>query len=60
MTGHIFWRDVFVVNIQRSRDIAMWLAVCHPRKEALNIFGREIAPAGTGMGMSRGLWFTHL
>ena len=28
----------------------MWLGVRHTHKEALNIFSREIAPAGTGMG----------
>jgi hypothetical protein len=38
-----------VETVKSSRDVAMWVAVWHPRKEALNIFGREIAPAGTGM-----------
>ena len=30
----------------------LWFAVQHERKEALAIFSREIAPAGTGMGES--------
>lgn len=28
----------------------MWLGVQHLDRDALNIFRREIAPAGTGMG----------
>lgn len=28
----------------------MWLAVHHRDKKALEVFAREIAPAGTGMG----------
>ncbi|XP_026531630.1 uncharacterized protein LOC113417444 [Notechis scutatus] len=31
------------------REIVIWLAVFHKQKEALEIFSREIAPAGTGM-----------
>ena len=32
------------------KEVCMWLGVRHTHKEALNIFSREIAPAGTGMG----------
>ena len=28
----------------------VWIAVEHSNKKALELFGREIAPAGTGMG----------
>jgi len=31
------------------REVALWIGVQHPKKEALQIFAREIAPAGTGM-----------
>ncbi|XP_010288977.1 PREDICTED: uncharacterized protein LOC104616303, partial [Phaethon lepturus] len=31
------------------REAVIWLAVHHKRKEAVEIFSREIAPAGTGM-----------
>lgn len=30
----------------------IWLAVHHKQKKALELFSREIAAAGTGMGMS--------
>ena len=30
----------------------MWLGVRHTHKKALELFSREIAPAGTGMGES--------
>ncbi len=30
----------------------MWIGVKHQKKEALELFTREIAPAGTGMGES--------
>ncbi|XP_032079526.1 uncharacterized protein LOC116512931 isoform X3 [Thamnophis elegans] len=33
------------------REVVIWLAVFHKQKEALEIFSREIAPAGTGMGV---------
>lgn len=33
-----------------SREIVSWIAVEHEQKEALDIFAREVAPAGTGMG----------
>ncbi|XP_020849641.1 uncharacterized protein LOC110213619 isoform X1 [Phascolarctos cinereus] len=31
------------------REVVLWLAVQHKQKKALEIFSREIAPAGTGM-----------
>ncbi|XP_060073298.1 uncharacterized protein LOC132553104 [Ylistrum balloti] len=34
---------------QGSRESVMWLAVHHQQKKALQMFAREIAPAGTGM-----------
>ena len=39
-----------------TREAVLWLAVQHSRKEALEIFAREIAPAGTGMAPG----LTHL
>eukprot|EP00794_Sanderia_malayensis_P012879 gene12879-14205_t len=39
-----------------TREIVMWIAVQHQSKEALQIFAREIAPAGTGMAPG----LTHL
>ncbi|XP_057312521.1 uncharacterized protein LOC130654031 [Hydractinia symbiolongicarpus] len=36
-------------NNYNSREAVLWLAVEHEQKEALDIFAREIAPAGTGM-----------
>lgn len=35
---------------QGPREAVIWLAVHHKQKEAVEIFSREIAPAGTGMG----------
>lgn len=32
------------------REITMWIGVKHQEKKALELFTREIAPAGTGMG----------
>ncbi|KAK1343133.1 hypothetical protein QTO34_015907, partial [Cnephaeus nilssonii] len=32
------------------REVVLWLSVHHKEKKALEIFSREIAPAGTGMG----------
>ncbi|XP_044536292.1 uncharacterized protein LOC123251170 [Gracilinanus agilis] len=32
-----------------TREVVLWLAVQHKQKKALEIFSREIAPAGTGM-----------
>ncbi len=34
------------------REVTMWIGVKHQKKEALELFTREIAPAGTGMGES--------
>lgn len=31
------------------REVMLWLAVKHQSKRALELFSREIAPAGTGM-----------
>lgn len=31
------------------REVVIWLAVLHKQKKAVEIFSREIAPAGTGM-----------
>ncbi|XP_033098400.1 uncharacterized protein LOC117102277 [Anneissia japonica] len=36
-------------NSPNPREIVIWLAVQHQQKKALEIFSREIAPAGTGM-----------
>ena len=36
---------------QNVREAVGWIAVHHKQKKALEIFAREIAPAGTGMGM---------
>ena len=41
---------------QLSREGVMWLAVTHRDKKALELFSREIAPAGTGMGKDIGMW----
>ena len=32
------------------REVTLWMGARHQRKEALQIFAREVAPAGTGMG----------
>ncbi|KAM6949264.1 uncharacterized protein FYW47_015669 [Aplochiton taeniatus] len=32
-----------------SREVVLWMAVRHRQKKALELFAREIAPAGTGM-----------
>ncbi|XP_037542704.1 uncharacterized protein LOC119419435, partial [Nematolebias whitei] len=32
-----------------SREAVLWMAVHHKQKKALEIFSREVAPAGTGM-----------
>lgn len=37
-------------NVLESREVTLWFAVSHSNKKALEIFSREIAPAGTGMG----------
>ncbi|XP_014668785.1 PREDICTED: uncharacterized protein LOC106810034 [Priapulus caudatus] len=36
-------------DLKASREVALWLAVHHQQKKALEVFVREIAPAGTGM-----------
>ncbi|PKU47431.1 hypothetical protein llap_2254 [Limosa lapponica baueri] len=46
--------DTYGPHARRSidggpREAVIWLAVHHKRKEAVEIFSREIAPAGTGM-----------
>ena len=43
--------ESFGANAQNSspREAAMWMAVQHPEKKALDIWAREIASAGTGM-----------
>lgn len=33
----------------RAREVVMWIGVQHKQKQALEIFAREVAPAGTGM-----------
>uniref|UniRef100_A0A3Q2QTI0 Si:ch73-132f6.5 n=1 Tax=Fundulus heteroclitus TaxID=8078 RepID=A0A3Q2QTI0_FUNHE len=33
-----------------SREAVIWMAVRHRQRKALEIFSREVAPAGTGMG----------
>ena len=33
-----------------SRETVLWMAVEHTQKKALEVFSREVAPAGTGMG----------
>ncbi|XP_064404815.1 uncharacterized protein LOC135350047 [Halichondria panicea] len=37
-----------VQNLE-PREVTMWIGVKHQKKEALELFTREIAPAGTGM-----------
>ncbi|XP_052546318.1 uncharacterized protein LOC128084368 isoform X1 [Tympanuchus pallidicinctus] len=37
------------IDGQGPREAVIWLAVHHKQKEALEIFSKEIAPAGTGM-----------
>ncbi len=32
-----------------TREVVMWIGVQHQEKRALEIFAREVAPAGTGM-----------
>lgn len=43
--------------LQNVRECMLWLAVEHSSKDALELFAREIAPAGTGMGMLPSLLF---
>ena len=37
-------------GLSQAKEVVMWLGVQHQQKEALELFSREIAPAGTGMG----------
>ena len=37
-------------DISGSRELFLWLAVKHADQKALEVFSREIAAAGTGMG----------
>ncbi|XP_074722724.1 uncharacterized protein LOC141942737 isoform X4 [Strix uralensis] len=39
------------IDGQGPREAVIWLAVYHKQKEAVEIFSREIAPAGTGMDL---------
>lgn len=41
---------VITLLLQGSREAVIWMAVHHKQKKALELFAREIAPAGTGMG----------
>lgn len=34
---------------RQSKEVVLWIGVQHQQKQALEIFVREIAPAGTGM-----------
>ncbi|XP_060951765.1 uncharacterized protein lratb.1 [Limanda limanda] len=36
-------------DTQGSREAVIWMAVHHKQKKALELFAREVAPAGTGM-----------
>ena len=38
---------------QGSREAVIWMAVHHKQKKALELFAREVAPAGTGMGTKK-------
>uniref|UniRef100_A0A8C6SG42 Si:ch73-132f6.5 n=1 Tax=Neogobius melanostomus TaxID=47308 RepID=A0A8C6SG42_9GOBI len=43
--------DTYGLNAKykASRDVVLWMAVHHKQKKALELFSREVAPAGTGM-----------
>ncbi|XP_039677911.1 uncharacterized protein LOC120572658, partial [Perca fluviatilis] len=43
--------DTYGPNARRkdSREVVVWMAAHHTQKKALEVFAREIAPAGTGM-----------
>ncbi|XP_072232490.1 uncharacterized protein lratb.1 isoform X2 [Leuresthes tenuis] len=43
--------DTYGANARNkgSREAVLWMAVHHKQKKALELFAREIAPAGTGM-----------
>nr|XP_023647384.1 uncharacterized protein LOC111833385 isoform X2 [Paramormyrops kingsleyae] len=36
-------------NWKGPREVVLWMAVQHQQKKALELFSREVAPAGTGM-----------
>ncbi|XP_056345117.1 uncharacterized protein LOC130252017 isoform X3 [Oenanthe melanoleuca] len=42
------------IDGQGPREAVIWLAVHHKQREAVEIFSREIAPAGTGMDLPSG------
>ena len=42
--------SISVLLTLQPPEAVTWLAVEHEQKKALEIFSREIAPAGTGMG----------
>uniref|UniRef100_A0A3Q1I772 Uncharacterized protein n=1 Tax=Anabas testudineus TaxID=64144 RepID=A0A3Q1I772_ANATE len=46
--------DTYGTNTRTKgcREAVIWMAVHHKQKKALELFSREIAPAGTGMGMT--------
>ena len=39
------------ILFQGPREVIIWMAVRHSDRKALGFLAREIAPAGTGMGM---------
>uniref|UniRef100_A0A3B3ZLX0 Uncharacterized protein n=1 Tax=Periophthalmus magnuspinnatus TaxID=409849 RepID=A0A3B3ZLX0_9GOBI len=43
--------DTYGLNakFKASREVVLWMAVQHKQKKALELFAREVAPAGTGM-----------
>ncbi|XP_029283341.1 uncharacterized protein LOC115005596 isoform X2 [Cottoperca gobio] len=43
--------DTYGPNARRQdgREVVLWMAVHHKQKKALELFAREVAPAGTGM-----------
>ncbi|XP_020777720.2 uncharacterized protein lratb.1 isoform X1 [Boleophthalmus pectinirostris] len=43
--------DTYGLNakFKGSREVVLWMAVKHKQKKALELFAREVAPAGTGM-----------
>lgn len=43
--------DTYGLNakFKLSREVVLWMAASHKQKKALEMFSREVAPAGTGM-----------
>lgn len=41
-----------LLGLQGCREAVIWMAVHHKQKKAVELFSREVAPAGTGMGES--------